>query len=73
MAIKFNDSKLKGRIYEKYGSILKLSRKLQLHPSVISSILSGRRKMNRADIVVLADALEIKLEEYNEYFFNQMS
>lgn len=73
MLIKFNNDKLRGKIYEKYGSIAKFSKKAGIHPTCISLALSGRRKMSREDILQFADALEINGSDFYDIFFNQMS
>ena len=65
----FDNSKLRGRIVEKYGTIGDFSSAIGKNRSSISSMLNGKGVMDRRDIKLFMDALGIEHEEIGDYFF----
>lgn len=68
--IEFDYSKLRGRIREIYGSYSKLSDELSFTTVTLSRKLNGKGYFGGDEIIELADALNIKEEDINDYFFN---
>lgn len=62
--------KLRGRIVEKYGSIQEFSKNLDISTVSISKKLNGKTGFSQPDMNEWAGLLDIKLEEYGEYFFS---
>lgn len=67
----FDNSKLRGKIIEKYGSIGGFSAAIGKNRSSISLKLNERVSMNREDIVVFSSALGIGDNELADYFFRR--
>ena len=65
----FETSKLRGRIVEKYGTILKFSEAANSSVSYISQYLNGHKVLDQKTIDRWAEALEIPINEYDQYFF----
>lgn len=62
-------SKLKGRIYEKYGSMTKFAVALGTTVSYVSTKLQGNKGFSQKSMYKWATLLDIPLEEYTNYFF----
>ena len=67
----FDNSKLRGKIIEKYGTISNFSNAIGKNRSSISLILNEKAAITREDIMVFCDALGISNEEVGDYFFVQ--
>jgi len=62
-------SKLKGRIYEKYGSQYAFSKEMGMRDSALSGRLNCRTTFTQTEIIKAAKLLEIEPEQLAEYFF----
>ena len=62
-------SKLRGRIYEKFGSLSAFAAAMGKSVSAISSKLSGRCEWTRSDIELAVKLLDIPVSEIPVYFF----
>lgn len=69
MVLKYDFSKLKGRIIEKFDSYSAFSEFLGKNPSHVSNFLSGRQKFSQKRIQEWCEALDIPQEEIVFYFF----
>lgn len=65
----FDNSKLRGKIIEKYGTIGGFSEAIGKNRASISLKLNERVSMSREDIVVFSSALGIGNDEIADYFF----
>lgn len=65
----FDYSKLKGRIYEKYGSLQSFASALDISKTAFYNKLSNKANITRADMIEWSGLLDIPLEEYKDYFF----
>ena len=70
MTYSFNDSKLRGRIIEKFGTLGSFATATNRDRTSISLMLSGKRRMKREDMALFSSFLEIGKEEIGDYFFN---
>lgn len=68
--MRFNYSKLKGRIKEKYGTQEAFAKAIGLTPSRFSFKINGKAKWKQDEIVKAVELLEISQDEIVEYFFN---
>jgi DNA-binding XRE family transcriptional regulator len=68
--MRFDYSKLKGRIREKYGNQEDFANAIGLTPTTISFKINGKAKWRQDEIVKAAKLLEISKDEIVEYFFN---
>lgn len=68
--MRFDYSKLKGRIREKYGNQEDFANAMGLTPTTISFKINGKAKWRQDEIVKAAKLLEISKKEIVEYFFN---
>lgn len=68
--MRFDYSKLKGRIREKYGNQEDFANAIGLTPTTISFKINGKAKWRQDEIVKAAKLLEISKNEIVEYFFN---
>lgn len=66
---------LKGKIREVFGSQEKFAEKVGLSLTSVSDVLNGKRGLSRDQIVIWAEALNIKLDtsELNRVFFSSKS
>ena len=62
-------SKLRGRIYEKYGTMTRFAEALGTSVAYVSSKLQGGEGYSQKTMYKWATLLEIPLEEYTNYFF----
>lgn len=65
----FDHSKLRGRIYEKYGRATKFAEALGISASALSWRLAGRTEFTQGEISRACRLLEIPDEEIGAYFF----
>ena len=68
--IKFDYSKLRGKIREKFGSYEKLDSEISFTTVTLSRKLNNKGYFGSNEIMELIKALGIEEEEVNEYFFN---
>lgn len=66
---KFDFSKLRGRMVEKYGTIEKTAEAAGLRRDTLSLALNGKRTFTQSEIVILTKALDIPSAEVGLYFF----
>jgi hypothetical protein len=67
--MKFDFSKLRGRIVEKFRSVSNFAKEIGESPQAVSGKLTGQRAMTKNDIIKWCKPLEIELNEIGEYFF----
>lgn len=65
----FSYSKLRGRIVEKYRTNANFAEKLNISPVALSKKLNCKTGLSQDDILLWSSELDIKQEEYGEYFF----
>lgn len=65
----FDNSKLRGRIVEKYGTVERFSKAVKKNRSSVSYILNNKAKLDRRDIMLFCSALDIKGKDIVDYFF----
>lgn len=65
----FDNSKIRGRIVEKYGTIDKFSKTINKNRSSVSLLLNGKAKFDREDITLFCSALDIEKKDVGDYFF----
>lgn len=66
---KFDSSKLKGKIFEVYGTQRAFAEHLGRTDNYVSLILSGKRTLDQETIAEWADALYINHKDLWLYFF----
>lgn len=69
--MKFDYSKLRGRIIEKFGSVKAFAKAYGLSMTTMSKKLNGKTAFSVDDIVKMSSPkfLDIPSSEYHEYFF----
>lgn len=67
--MEFDNSKLIGRIAEKYGKQYAFAKALNTSEHTLSSWLKGKTQMNRAVILRMVELLDIAESDIGEYFF----
>ena len=67
--IQYDYCKLRGKIVEKFGSIKKLSKNINISNTTLYKKLSGKEYFNQKQIEIIRYALGINETEINEYFF----
>lgn len=67
--MEFDNSKLIGRIAEKYGKQYAFAKALNTSEHTLCSWLKGKTQMNRAVIIRMAQLLDIPDAEIADYFF----
>lgn len=65
----FDNSKLRGRIVEKYGTIDNFSKAINKNRSSISLILNDKATIDRRDMMLFCSALGIENKDVGDYFF----
>lgn len=68
---KYNYSKLRGRIIEKFGTLSRFAEELGTSLVVVSNKLQNKTGFSRADIEKWAGLLDISGNEYDLYFFTK--
>lgn len=68
----YNYSKLKGRIIELYGSQENFAKVLGLTSISVSRKLKCRTEFSQSDIEKWAELLNIKREEYLDFFYTNL-
>ena len=67
----FDNSKLRGRIVERFGTIDNFSKAVGRNRSSISRMLNEKAPMDRGDIFLFHTALGIGNDEIGDYFFRE--
>ncbi|MFR4336895.1 MAG: DUF739 family protein [Lachnospira pectinoschiza] len=62
--------KLKGKIIEKYGSLGKFAKELNISRTSMSKKMNCQSGFSQSDIEKWSSMLDIKSSEYGTYFFN---
>lgn len=65
----FDNSKLRGRIYEKFGSQTKFAEALGVRVTTVNNQLKRPNNFSQETIAKWANVLEIPANEIGEYFF----
>ena len=68
--IKFDDSKIRGKIIEKFGSCKEFSKHVSQSPTTISRLLRGHGVFTQYIIFEWAVILGISRDDIGYYFFN---
>lgn len=63
--------RLKGKIYENYGTQVAFANKIGVSESYLSKRLSGKTPMSLQDVKIIAGALGITDSMIGAYFFNR--
>lgn len=71
--IRYDFSKLRGRIKEKLGSDAKFAEKIQISPASLSAKLNNRSDFTSSEISRSTDedVLDLKVEEIGIFFFTK--
>ena len=69
MAVKFDYSKLKGRIVEKCGSQKVFAAKVGMSEATMVAKMAGTTYFNQKEIIKAIEILDIQRGEVSEYFF----
>ena len=69
MATKFNYSKLRGRIVEKFGCMRAFVKELPFSDVAMANKMQGRTAFKNDEMLLMARLLEISKEEIADYFF----
>ena len=65
----YETSKLRGRIVEKYGSLMEFSRAAKCSYSFLSQYMNGKKTLNQATMEKWIDLLDIDSPDIRPYFF----
>lgn len=68
--MKFNYSKLKGRIIEKFGKQENFAKAFGVSTATLSNKLNNKTYWDNPEIAKVVELLEISPDEINDYFFN---
>lgn len=66
----YSYAKLRGRIVEKYGTVAAFAKSIDRSMNSVSKKLNGRGGFNQQDMVAWAEALDIEVADYGDYFFS---
>lgn len=66
---RYNYSKLKGRIIEKYNTQDNFAKALNKPPQRISGVLNNKFTLDQDEVTKWAECLEIPLDQYGIFFF----
>jgi len=66
---KFDYTRLKVKIFEKFGSQKAFAERLGISPAVLSLKLSGRNYFSQRQIYQAIDALGLSFDDIHAYFF----
>lgn len=69
--IVFDNSKLRGRIIEKYGSIIKFAEETSRGYQFVCNVLNSKRVMNRDDMDEWIRLLDVLPNEIQPIFFTK--
>lgn len=65
----FNTAKLRGRIVEKYKTIMEFSRQTSKGKQFVLNVLNNRSQLSHADMCEWIELLDIPAYEIDSYFF----
>ena len=68
--MKFNYSKLRGRIVEKYNTCTAFAKELGVSNRTMSLKMNGKISFSQQEIITVSKLLDIKPNEYGAYFFS---
>lgn len=71
MAYEYDYSKLRGRIVEKFGTLLNFSEHISISRVALSNKLSSATDISREDMEEWGNLLDIAPEDYHLYFFTK--
>lgn len=71
--LRFNYSKLKGKIIEKYGTHRDFAKELNMSHVSLSYKLTGKRQFTSSEIYKCAELLQIPLNEIADYFLTKIN
>lgn len=67
--MKYNYSKLRGRIVEKFGTNTRFAEEVGMSLTHLSNILNNKCELTRSNIMEWSNVLDIPDTEIGEYFF----
>lgn len=67
--VRFDYSKLRGRIVEKCGSIDNFAKKIDVTPTTVGRKLSEKSEWSQGEIIKACEVLDISANEIAAYFF----
>ena len=73
MNIKYDYSKLRGKIKEKLGNEKEFALKMDLSGVTISAKLNGSIEFKQSEMLKACDILNIPLQDMHKYFFSPTS
>ena len=65
----FNTAKLRGRIVEKYRTIMEFSKVTRKKKQFVLNVLNGKAQLNQEDMDEWIHLLDIPADEIDVYFF----
>ena len=68
--MEFDNSKIRGKIREMFGTEKKFSKAVGISRSALSAKLNNNSEINRDEMLKMIDLLKIKKEEIFEIFFS---
>lgn len=66
-----NTAKVKGRIVEKGKTIQSIAPRIPCSPYTLGQKISNETPMNLEEAMILSEELDIKKEEFAEFFLNE--
>lgn len=66
----FNYWKLRGKIWDKFGTIDKFAEQMGLSYTSISNRLNGKLQWTQADIIKAIEVLSLEKADITDYFFD---
>jgi hypothetical protein len=69
--LEFDNSKIRGKIKEKYQSEKNFAEKIGFSKERLSKILNNETELKRSVIDIFIEKLEIQADEIDEYFFKK--
>lgn len=67
--IVFDNSKLRGRIVEKYGTVTKFAEQTSRGYQFVCNVINGKRVMSREDMDEWIELLDVQPDEIKPIFF----
>lgn len=67
--MEYDYSKLRGRIIEKFGTLEKFQKRLNVSSVMVSLKINNKARFSHDDISQWAELLEIPIEDIGVYFF----
>lgn len=66
--MRFDYSKLRGRIVEKYGTIDNFAKKIKRSKTFVSGVINNKAMLRQDDLVCWCDTLDIEYADIGEFF-----